>query len=425
MRQHLQFCSIPPLENQAFAAVNDNIGTAVIEQSVGSWEDDGEAHSIFGLLHLIVNKITAIAEQLEKLDTLDTKIDTKIDTAVSTLQQNIEDSVQAANASYNLFVYIPKTDALADYSGDTIKITSASGNQSASSRFRDDGSNYSTTLYFNFNGNCTLDYMAKNDSGDSFDITEAVSVSATGQEFKLGSASYRYRFFLPKTDALVDRYAGEQITISNGSDSEVATLRDGGENYSTTVYANFTGSSTLRYNLLSQTYTSTAVSRAVTLSNNGSTALLSTNLLTGWSWDFVHEVCEAGVANKYLSDGYSLPDSWYIIGSQQSGSVRIWKKTNIGNAMWSTANSNAQAYYSTFNTTYADLSVTATSSGLLTYSDVTSGWLNSNRTTGVSYWLETAYSSDTHYCVGSNGVVNVTFGVDSTSHGCFPGIWIH
>ena len=171
----------------AHAVVTDNIGTAAIEQRIGSWDDSSETHSVIGLLRLIIEKISMHLQKLETLEAKVNALDTKMDVQTNSLQQSIADSVQMANASYNLYVYMPKTIALADYSGQQVKIFSASGNQSAAATLRDDGANYSATLYYNFSGACTLSYNLLNHYGQPISTREPLTVSVASQEYQLAN----------------------------------------------------------------------------------------------------------------------------------------------------------------------------------------------------------------------------------------------
>lgn len=319
------------------AAVGDNIETAVIEQTIGSWEDTSAAHSVIGLLKLIIEKITV---QLEKLDALETKVDaldTKMDLQTVSLQESIENSTQAANASYNLYVYIPKSITQSNYSGQQVRITSASGNQNATATLRDDGTNYSTTLYFNFSGNCKLNFTVLS-SLETCAVELPVTISATGQEQQLW-----------KKGQYSDKYP----------------------------------------------------------------------------LSFVHDICAANRATEFFEAGNNLSCGWTIsnFGTDDDGNqaLQLWRKTNLGNAVWSSANSTATSYWNTFNS--SNSTTVAYKSGLLSKSEVESGWLASNRTTGFTYWLETLSSSGTHWLVGGGGGVNDSG--DSNSYGCAPAVWIH
>lgn len=321
------------------ADVTDNISTAVIEQTVGTWDDTKESHTVIGLLRQIIDKL---ATQFDKLASLETKVgtlDEKIDLQTVSLTESIEGISQAANASYTLYVYIPKSEALVDYSGQRVTITSSSGNQSAYATLRDDGTNYSTTLYFNFSGNCTLSYKFLYTTNDTVDYRTTVNIAATGQEQKL-------------------------------------------------VSSNFTT-----------------------------------------AWGPIHNILQAGEAeaNGLTTPGTALPDGWYVVSSgKENGkdTLFIWKKQNLGNMIWSSANNTATSYYNTFNSGY-DTPNLAYSSRLLSYDEVYNGtWIKDNRTTGFNYWLETANSSGGHWIVYSDGSVsNYTY--DSGSYGCCPGVWIH
>lgn len=418
-----------------YAAVNDNIGTAVIEQTVGSWDDDSEAHSVVGLLRLIIEKIQAQLERLaqleNKVDALDTKVDTKIDAQTVSLQQSIEDSVQAANASYNLFVYLPKTDALNEYVGQTVTITSESGNQAAVTTLKDTGTNYSSTLYFNFSGNCELSWTAINELGEEFDITEDITITNSSQEFKLGSVAHRLRVYFPKSVALY-AYDDKPIMLIQGDKSFSSVLKDDGTNYSAIIYSDFDGTATLKYDFLDEQGTRVPIEEPVNMTSSQMELEIGLNSLnpSQMSWRTINTILKSDRAELFglTAEGTQLPDGWYVVGtgtdSEGKLALQLWRKTNLGNQTWSSANSTAASYYSTFNTnTVADL---AFKSSLLSKTDVETGWLatTANRNTDVGYWLETASSSSQHYHVRTDGAVN--FGIaDSASLGCFPCVWIH
>ena len=96
-------------------------------------------------------------------------------------KEDVENASKAANASYNLYVYIPKDVATGNYDGQPVTIISASGNQRSSAILRDDGTNYSATLYFNFSGNCNLSYNGIF-NGQQYAATRGVVIDTTGKE---------------------------------------------------------------------------------------------------------------------------------------------------------------------------------------------------------------------------------------------------
>ena len=305
------------------ADVTDNAETALLEQTVGSWSDTDQSHSVIGLLRLIITKLSRFDSRFDSLDA-------KIEAKTAALQTSIENIGQSVNASYNLYVYIPKSCALADYSGQQIRITSTSGNQNASATLRDDGNNYSTTLYFNFSGSCRLNYNLLS-STQTCAVELPVTINATGQE--------------------------QNLVKSDG----------------------------YRYTL-----------------------------------DYVHVICSDNRAADYLSAGDVLACGWTVV-NVNSNAVQLWRKTNLGDVTWSSANSTAQSYYNTFNA--ENRTNVSFKSGLLSKSEVESGWLAGNRVTGAYYWLETLHSSGYHWCVNDDGGVG-GYG-DSASYGCFPAVWIH
>lgn len=99
-------------------------------------------------------------------------------------KEDVENFSKAANASYNLYVYIPKDEATGNYDGQKVTITSSSGNQNSTATLRDDGKNYSARLYFDFNGSCKLKFNMIYNSATN-EVQLPVSISTTGQEQKL------------------------------------------------------------------------------------------------------------------------------------------------------------------------------------------------------------------------------------------------
>ena len=126
---------------------------------------------------MIISKISAFDTKLVALDE-------KIDTQTRTLQSSIENIGQSVNANYGLYVYIPKSITQSNYAGQQISITSTSGNQHSVATLREDGTNYSTTLYFNFNGACKLNFNVLGPT-QACAVELPVTINATGQEQQL------------------------------------------------------------------------------------------------------------------------------------------------------------------------------------------------------------------------------------------------
>lgn len=319
------------------AAVTDNIGTAAIDQKLGTWDDTSETHSIIGLLRLIIEKLTT---HLEKMDVLNAKmnaLDTKIDLQTASLENRIDNSIQAANASYNLYVYIPKTKTLANYSGQQVKIISNSGNQQATATLQDDGTNYCATLYYNFSGYCKLSYNLLNHYGQAFSTIEPVTISTSSQEYQLADL--------------------------------------------TAAPANM-------------------------------------------SWHTIHSILRANLAAEFglTNAGTVLPDNWIVVDTSTNNggnALRIWRKTAVYEGSWSASNYAANAYYTTFNSdAECDL---AYSSGLLSQTDITTGYLANNWHSSKIYWLSTAGGSG--HLAASEGVYGYDDNIYSLS--CFPYVWIN
>ena len=132
--------------------------------------------SLIERVNFLESENRALKNQMDKLSN-------KADTLAT--KEDVENVSKAANASYNLFVYIPKNIATGNYAGQQVRITSTSGNQNSTATLRDDGTNYSTTLYFNFRGNCRLNFNV------------LCHTSGAGQEqllWKRGSFSEQYSF---------------------------------------------------------------------------------------------------------------------------------------------------------------------------------------------------------------------------------------
>ena len=331
--------AVNPMKETIFvqAAVTDNISTSAMEQKLGTWDDTSETHSIIGLLRLIIEKISA---HLEKLDALNAKVeelDTKIDLQTVSLEQRIDDSTQAANASYNLYVYIPKTTALADYSGQQVKITSNSGNQHATATLRDDGTNYYATLYYNFSGYCKLSYNLLNHDGLEFSTVEPVTISESSQEYQLAD-----------------------LTVAPKD----------------------------------------------------------------MSWHTIHSILQANLAEEFglTDDGTILPENWFVIGTGTNNgtyALRIWRKAAVYEGCWAVSNNTANAYYTTFNSR-AECDI-AYSSGLMSQTDIKTGYLASHWNSSKIYWLSTPGGSG--HLAASDGI----YGYDDNAYSlcCFPYIWIN
>ena len=143
--------------------------------------------SLIERVNFLESENRALKNQMDKLSN-------KADTLAT--KEDVENVSKAANASYNLFVYIPKNIATRNYAGQQVRITSESGNQNSTATLRDDGTNYSTTLYFNFSGNCRLNFNVLCNT-TAFGVTLPVTISATGQEqllWKRGGFSEQYSF---------------------------------------------------------------------------------------------------------------------------------------------------------------------------------------------------------------------------------------
>ena len=244
-------------------------------------------------------------------------------------KEDVENASKEANASHNLYVYIPKDVATGNYDGKKVTITSASGNQNSAAILRDDGTNYSATLYFNFSGNCKLSYDILS-TGQAAKFSLGATINATGQEQKL-------IWVVPSK-----------------------------------------------------------------------------------SLDFVHAVCDVGVADQFFSAGDVLENGWTVVNAQ-AAALQIWRKTNLEYGDWHYVNAIAVDYWKTFNK--ENNTNVAYTSGLLGNDELMSGWLASNRMTSFSYWTSTEYSSgiNHHYCLVSD---MLTGQLNDNTCGCLPYVMI-
>lgn len=414
------------------AAVKDNLGSVVVEQTLGSWSDTLESHSVIGLLRLVIDKITAQLGKIESLEARVEAMDKKIDLQTTSLQESMQDSFAAANASYNLFVYIPKTDALADYTDRTITITSESGNQASATTLKDTGTIYSSTIYFNFSGNCQLTWTAVNALGEEYVLTEDIFISNASQEFKLGSVAHRLKVFFPKSVALY-AYDDETITLVTDNKSVSTRLKDDGTNYSAILYSDFDGIANLCYDFLDETGTRVAIEEPVNLTDNQMELEIGLNSLEPkeMSWKTIHTICQSNRASLFFEEGDEMPDGWTLVGfgkdDDGKDALQLWQKTNLGSQGWNNVYNTAIDYYTTWNT--EQNTTIAYKSTLLSQTDVETGWLatQENRTTGVMYWLLTPKYSG-HYCIRADGSIAYTVDTQSdidNKFGCYPCIWIH
>lgn len=160
-----------------YAAVEDNLETAVIEQRIGSYENDESTHTLFGLLWRILSRIGSVEQNLTD----------KIDETEAVLQTSIKQAGENAHAGQSLYVYLPVADALADYEETQITLLSPSGNQQASGKLKKEGTNYNCSIAYDFSGDCVLKWTAENAQGNEFQLTERVTLTGSS-EFRLGSS---------------------------------------------------------------------------------------------------------------------------------------------------------------------------------------------------------------------------------------------
>ena len=299
-----------------YADVGDNLNGWLID-FLGYGKQDNVPSTYGGSLvervNFLENENQFLKDQIASLGTKTDALGVKADSLAT--KEDVENVSKAANASYNLYVYIPKSAATGNYDGQKVTITSSSGNQNSTATLRDDGTNYSTTLYFNFSGNCKLDFnMLFNSVASSVQLP--VTISATGQEQKLWE---------------------------KGKFSEQ------------------------------------------------------------YSWDFIHEICSNNKANQFFNAGNKLKNGWSIVNTAAS-EVKIWHKSipNLGNMIWSSANSTAGNYAATWNNSNSGLPVAASRSELLSKSEA-EAMTQSDRMTGFYSWTSTESSSGYHWFVYSDG----------------------
>lgn len=166
------------LSAPVYADVGDNLNGWLID-FLGYGKQDTVPSTYGGSL---VERVNFLENENQFLKDQIASLGTKADNLAT--KEDVENVSKAANASYNLYVYIPKDVATGNYDGQKVTITSSSGNQNSTAILRDDGKNYSTTLYFNFSGNCKLNFdMLCNSIVNGVQLP--VTISATGQEQKL------------------------------------------------------------------------------------------------------------------------------------------------------------------------------------------------------------------------------------------------
>ena len=208
------------------AGVSDSLGLGSIAAFLGLAAPDSVRTDYGGTLVERVNyleqqnkKLTeeneSLAAQMAGLITKTDNLATKEQIKDLATKEDVENVSKAANASYNLYVYIPKNIATGNYDGQEVTITSSSGNQNSSATLRDDGVNYSTTLYFNFNGNCRLNFnILGNNISAATEIH--VTVSATGQEKQLLVREDPAFAHVMCQSGIADRFYTPGLVLNNG-----------------------------------------------------------------------------------------------------------------------------------------------------------------------------------------------------------------
>lgn len=208
------------------AGVSDSLGLGSIAAFLGLAAPDSVRTDYGGTLVERVNyleqqnkKLTeqneSLAAQMAGLITKTDNLATKEQIKDLATKEDVENVSKAANASYNLYVYIPKNIATGNYDGQKVTIISSSGNQNSSATLRDDGVNYSATLYFNFNGNCRLNFnILGNNTSAATEIY--VTVSATGQEKQLLVCEDPNFAHVMCQSGIADRFYTSGLVLNNG-----------------------------------------------------------------------------------------------------------------------------------------------------------------------------------------------------------------
>lgn len=178
-----------------YADVGDNLNGWLID-FLGYGKQDSVPSTYGGSLvervNFLENENQFLKSQIASLGTKTDALGVKVNNLAT--KEDVENVSKAANASYNLYVYIPKNIATGNYDGQRVTITSASGNQNSSAILRDDGVNYSAMLYFNFVGNCRLNFNVLCNSAAN-GVQLPVTISATGKEqilWQRGNFSEQY-----------------------------------------------------------------------------------------------------------------------------------------------------------------------------------------------------------------------------------------
>lgn len=162
------------------AAVGDNLDSAftVLADWLGmNKEDNVPLEDEF--------ETASLVEKVNYLERRVNVVDNKIDQQTEELLESIDTGIVAATAPYNLYVYFPKDEALSDYTDEVVSIISNTGNQVATSKLKDDGVNYSTKIYFDFAGDCTLKYNLINSNKDKIAAVLPINIDKTGLEQNL------------------------------------------------------------------------------------------------------------------------------------------------------------------------------------------------------------------------------------------------
>ena len=208
------------------AGVSDSLGLGSIAAFLGLAAPDSVRTDYGGTLVERVNyleqqnkKLTeqneSLAAQMAELTAKTDNLATKEQVKDLATKEDVENVSKAANASYNLYVYIPKNIATGNYDGQKVTITSSSGNQNSSATLRDDGVNYSTTLYFNFNGNCSLHYNGIF-SNQPYTTTRNIVINATGQEQVLLARNSLDFVHAVCSAGIANQYFGVGNVLENG-----------------------------------------------------------------------------------------------------------------------------------------------------------------------------------------------------------------